>query len=117
MCAESPLCKQLPRKWSAEWEQIKAENPILFCQIVTGPGKPSHGLSINRKPMFPNFVKSAEEEDILPSHSSQILTESSNPRARTVGGNKYDNNNNTKYGKYPFDNKPKTWDEATEQWI
>jgi len=117
MWAESPLCKKLPTTWSAEWERTKAENPNLFRQIISGSEKQSHGLNINHKPAFPNFVKSADEADILPSHSSQILPESVNPRARTIGGKKYDNNNNMDQRKHQFDTKAKTWDEATEQWV
>ena len=119
MCAESPLCKHLPTAWSTEWERVKAENPNLFRQVVSGYEKQSHGLHSNHKPAFLNFVKSAEEEDMLPSLPAciQILPGPSTPRSRTIGNRKYDSNNNMQHRKYPFDSKPKTWDEATEQWV
>ena len=73
-------------------------------------------LNENR-PLFYSFVLPSEEEDTSLNGNSFATAESSNPRFRSIGGRKYDNNNNSNLYKNPIYTKAKTWDESTEKWV
>ena len=135
-CAESPLSKQIPTAWSADWKQVIAENPTLLRKHVllhqsSGSGvivpeTPSHGLNIEQAPAFPDFVRSQDESPQPNSHASQVYMDTSlskpviasTTRAVAKSGNKADNNNNNSiHGKYYPTGTTRVWDETTEKWI
>lgn len=113
--AKSPFSQQLPNKWSNEWEKVKAENPNLFHQVVSGKSNQLHG--IENIPKFYSFVRQSEEEDTSLNGNSFATEESTAPRFRTIGGRKFDTNNNSNIYKNPIHTKAKRWDESTEKWI
>ena len=115
--AKSPLSRRLPPKWSDEWEKVKAENPRLYHQVVYEDLKQRRTQIYDSTPKFPDFVRSNEEEDVSPTRNGQATSKFVQSRNRTVGGRKYDSNNNISINKTSFSTKPKTWDEETEQWV
>lgn len=117
LVAKSPFSQQPPKKWSNEWEKVKAENPSLFYQVVSGKSNQLHRITNENRPLFYSFVLPSEEEDTSLNGNSFATAESSNPRFRSIGGRKYDNNNNSNLYKNPIYTKAKTWDESTEKWV
>ena len=61
--AQSPFSQQPPKKWSNAWEKVKAENPNLFHQVVSGKSNQLHGIRNANIPKFVSYVRPSEEED------------------------------------------------------
>ena len=114
-CSKSPYSKQLPKKWSAEWEQVKNENPTLFCQVVSGKGQQINGLCQENKYKYSNFVQS-HNEDSSKHENNNVRPKTTVIRAESVGDKRLDNNNNSQIKKF-LNAKPKRWDDSLEQWV
>ena len=112
--SKSPYSKQLPTKWSAEWEQVKNENPTLFRQIVSRNAKEVNGLCQKNKTKFCNFVQPYYDEDIS-THENNKSPKTTVIRAQHSGDRKLDNNNNV--NKKSLHGKPKRWDDSIEKWV
>lgn len=105
----------MPSKWSAEWEQVKYENPTLFRQIVSMNAKEVNGLCNENKPKYSSFVQSYDEENGFTNGNHQVSPKTTVLRAQHAGGDKRMNNNNQR--KNLPTGKPKRWDDSNEQWV
>ena len=114
-CSKSPYSKQLPTKWSAEWEQVKNENPTLFCQVVSGKGQQINELCQENKSKYSKFVQS-HDEDSSKHENNNVRPKTTVIRAQPVGDKRLDNNNNSQIKKF-LNAKPKRWDDSLEQWV
>ena len=111
--SKSPYSKQLPTKWSAEWEKVKNENPSLFRQIVSRNAKEVNGLCQKNNTKFCNFVQPYYDEDASTHENKSPNT--TVVRAQHSGDRKLDDNNNL--NKKSLRGKPKRWDDSIEKWV
>lgn len=111
--SKSPYSKQLPTKWSAEWEKVKNENPSLFRQIVSRNAKEVNGLCQKNNTKFCNFVQPYYDEDASTHENKSPNT--TVLRAQHSGDRKLDDNNNV--NKKSLRGKPKRWDDSIEKWV
>ena len=112
--SKSPYSKQLPTKWSVEWERVKYENPALFRQIVSTKAKEVNGICHENKPKYSGFVQSYDEENSFTNGHSKLSPKTTVYRAQHAGGDKkMDMNQNRNI----LNGKPKRWDDSKEQWV
>ena len=115
--SKSPYSKQLPTKWSAQWERVKHENPALFRQIVSRTTKNVNEFSQENKTKFSNFVQSYNEEDTPTFENNVNCPKTSVKRAQDTGSDKPIDTNNNSQGKKILNGKPKRWDDSIEEWV